>query len=144
MRVVVQVAKDASVNVQQKCVGSITNGLMILVGFTKGDNTEKLRAMAHKVTHLRVFPDASGVMNKSILDIEGSILSVSQFTLYADTTSGNRPSYSKALNSLEAKPLYDAWNELLRKEVHVETGIFGADMEVIFKNIGPTTIIMEN
>ena len=99
--------------------------------------------MAHKVLNLRIFPDDAGVMNKSVLDVGGSILSVSQFTLYGDTKKGNRPSYIKALNGTEAKKLYELWNEELQKEITVETGIFGADMDVTLTNVGPTTILME-
>ena len=93
--------------------------------------------------NLRIFPDDNGVMNRSVLDVEGKILSVSQFTLYADTKKGNRPSYIKALNGEEAKKLYDLWNVELAKEISVETGVFGADMNVTLTNVGPTTIWLE-
>ena len=99
--------------------------------------------MVHKVLNLRIFPDDNGVMNRSVLDVEGKILSVSQFTLYADTKKGNRPSYIKALNGEEAKKLYDLWNVELAKEISVETGVFGADMNVTLTNVGPTTIWLE-
>lgn len=143
MKVVVQRCKNASVKVDQKVVGSIDEGLMLLVGFTINDNLETISKMVRKVLNLRIFPDENGVMNKSVLDTKGSVLSVSQFTLYADTKKGNRPSYIHALGGEEAKVLYDLWNQELKKEVALKTGIFGADMEISFTNIGPTTIIIE-
>lgn len=143
MKAVVQRANNAKVMVDGKTVGKIDSGLMILVGFTATDGIEQITKMAHKVLNLRIFPDENGIMNKSVLEVGGSILSVSQFTLYADTKKGNRPSYIKALNGAEAKKLYDKWNEELKKEISVETGIFGADMDVTFTNVGPTTILME-
>lgn len=143
MKVVVQIAKNACVKIDNKVVGKIDNGLMILVGFTAGDSQEQIDFLAKKCLNLRIFPDETGVMNKSVLDVGGSILSVSQFTLYADTNKGNRPSYIHALNGDEAVKLYNLFNEALSKEIHVETGVFGADMEVEFTNMGPTTIIIE-
>ena len=143
MKAVVQRANNAKVMVDGKTVGKIDSGLMILVGFTATDGIEQITKMAHKVLNLRIFPDENGIMNKSVLEVGGSILSVSQFTLYADTKKGNRPSYIKALNGAEAKKLYDKWNEELKKEISVETGIFGEDMDVTFTNVGPTTILME-
>ena len=143
MKVVVQRAENASVKVDQKVVGHIDKGLMILVGFTENDSKEQIDYLVKKCLNLRIFPDENGVMNKSVLDVGGSILSVSQFTLYADSSKGNRPSYIHALKGEEAVKLYDMFNEELRKEIHVETGVFGADMEVSFTNMGPTTIIIE-
>ena len=99
--------------------------------------------MVKKIVNLRIFPDEAGIMNKSILDYGGSILSISQFTLYGDATKGNRPSYIMAAKGEVSKPLYDKFNELLGEYVVVETGIFGADMEVNITNIGPTTILLE-
>lgn len=99
--------------------------------------------MVKKILNLRIFPDEKGIMNKNVLDCNGEILSVSQFTLYADTRKGNRPSYIKALNGTEAHKLYDLFNEKLKKEIKVETGIFGADMQVSLTNMGPTTILLE-
>jgi len=144
MRVLLQRCKNASVKVENEVVGSCDEGLVVLVGFTENDSIKEIESLAKKVVNLRIFPDENGVMNKSIMDVKGSILSVSQFTLYADTQKGNRPSYIKALKSGEAHPLYDLWNEELRKYVPTETGIFGADMEVSFTNIGPTTILLES
>ncbi len=143
MRVLVQRCENAKVEVQNKIVGTSSKGLMILVGFTENDSRKEIEFLAKKVVNLRIFPDENGVMNKSLLDVKGSILSVSQFTLYADTAKGNRPSYMKALKGEEATKLYDLWNEELRKYVTVQTGIFGADMKVTFTNVGPTTIWFE-
>ena len=144
MKLVVQRVKKASVEVDNKTIGSIDSGLLILVGFTYNDNEETINKMVNKVINLRIFDDANGVMNKSVLDINGSILSVSQFTLYADTKKGRRPSYVNALNGEEAVKLYEYFNELLSKEIHVETGKFGADMLVSLENDGPVTIIIDS
>ena len=144
MKVVVQRVKHSSVTVDEKIVGKIDNGLLVLVGFTYDENIENIEKMVNKIVNLRIFDDENGVMNKSLLDINGSILSVSQFTLYADTSHGRRPSYIKALNGEEAIKLYEIFNKELEKYVHVETGIFGADMKVDLLNDGPVTIIMES
>ena len=144
MRVLVQRSGKASVTVDNEVVGAIYNGLVLLVGFTQGDDLSKVKALATKVQNLRIFPDEDDVMNKSIVDFGGDILSISQFTLYGDAKKGNRPSYINALKNDEAKPLYDAFNEELRSlGLKVETGVFGADMEVSLTNIGPTTILLE-
>ena len=144
MKVVVQKVLHASVSVDKKIVGKIDNGLLILVGFTYNENKENIIKMVNKIVNLRIFDDENHVMNKSLLDVSGSVLSVSQFTLYADTTHGRRPSYIKALNGEEAIKLYEIFNKELEKYVHVETGIFGADMKVDLLNDGPVTIIMES
>ena len=134
----------ASVSVENKIVGKIDKGLMLLVGFTYGDTEKEIDYMIDKIVHLRIFDDENGVMNQSLLDVSGSILSISQFTLYADTRKGRRPSYIKALNGDEAKGLYQLFNQKLRSAVElVEEGIFGADMKVDFINDGPVTIILE-
>ena len=143
MRVVVQRVKEASCKVDGKITGEIKNGLMLLVGFTDGDNQDTILKMIQKIVNLRIFDDENGIMNKSVLDTGGSILSISQFTLYADTKKGNRPSYINALNGEEATLLYDLFNSELRKLIHVETGIFGADMDISLINSGPVTIILE-
>lgn len=144
MRVLVQRCDKANVKVDSNIVGSIDKGLMILVGFTEGDNFDAIKYMADKVVNLRVFDDENGIMNKSLLDKSYSILSVSQFTLYGDASKGRRPSYVNALNGSLAKPLYDKFNEELRKYgVEVKTGIFGADMKVELINDGPVTIMLE-
>lgn len=143
MRVVVQRVKEANVKVNKKVVGKTDYGYMLLVSFTEGDNLEIINYMVKKIVNLRIMDDENKVMNKSILDIKGSILSISQFTLYADTKKGNRPSYIKALNGEEAVKLYDLFNQELKKFVPVETGIFGAEMEVSLINDGPITILLE-
>ena len=144
MRVLVQRSGNASVKVSEKIVGKIDSGLVLLVGFTDGDTIEEVKHLAKKCVNLRIFPDENDVMNKSLLDFGGDILSISQFTLYGDAHKGNRPSYINAMKNDQAIPLYDAFNEELRTYgVKVETGIFGADMEVSLTNIGPTTIWLE-
>ena len=143
MRVLVQRSKSSSVLVDEKVVGKIDFGYVLLVGFTDTDTKEKIDKMVRKILHLRIFDDNNGVMNESILDHNGSILLVSQFTLYADTKKGNRPSYIKALNSEDAIKLYDYFNQELGKYIKVETGIFGADMQVNITNDGPITILLE-
>lgn len=143
MRVIVQRSGSSSVCVNKKIVGSIEMGVVLLIGFTEGDTEEKLEWMAKKIANLRIFPDNAGIMNLSLLDISGSILAISQFTLYASCEKGNRPSYMAALKNEEARKLYDAFCEKLRKYAKVETGIFGADMDVSIQNIGPTTVMLE-
>ena len=143
MKVLVQRCDKASVKVNNEIVGKIDKGMLILVGFTETDTSENIDYMIEKILHLRIYDDESGVMNKSILDIGGSILSVSQFTLYADTRKGRRPSYVNALNGEKATILYDEFNEKLKKHIHVETGIFGAEMKVELINDGPVTILLE-
>ena len=143
MRVLVQRCENASVTANGKLTGTCQKGLMVLAGFTKNDTEEHISYMTRKVLNLRIFPDDNGVMNKCVLDVNGTILLVSQFTLYAETKNGNRPSYIKALNGEEAIKLYDKFKEELSKQVHVETGVFGADMKISFTNVGPTTIWLE-
>lgn len=143
MRVVVQRCRGASVTVAGKVVGKIDKGVMLLVGFTQGDSINEITYMADKVINLRIFDDNNGVMNKSLLDVNGSVLSVSQFTLYGDARKGRRPSYIKALGGEEAIKLYKLFNDELRKKVHVEEGVFGADMQVSLTNDGPVTILLE-
>ena len=143
MKIVVQRVKEASVKVDEKIVGKIDKGLMLLVSFTQTDNEKNIDWMVNKVLNLRIFDDESGIMNKSVLDINGSILSISQFTLYGDANHGNRPSYINALNGEEAVKLYDLFNDKLKNQIKVETGIFGADMKVALINDGPVTILLE-
>ena len=143
MRVVVQRVNKSSVSVENKIVGKIDKGFTLLVGFTQGDTIEDIKYMVKKITNLRIMDDENGVMNKSILDTGGSILSISQFTLYGDAKKGNRPSYVKALGGSEASPMYDQFNEMLREHVKVETGIFGAEMIVNIENDGPVTILLD-
>ena len=143
MKIVVQRCENANVSVDKKIVGSIDKGLVLLVGFTKGDSIEEITYMVDKVTNLRIFDDEEGVMNKSLLDVGGDVLSISQFTLYGDARKGRRPSYVKALGGEEASLLYKMFNDELRKKVKVEEGIFGADMKVSLVNDGPVTIFLE-
>ena len=143
MKVVVQRVNKSSVTVDGKVVGNIDKGYTLLVGFTHGDTIEDIKYMVKKIVNLRIMDDENGVMNKSILDTGGDILSISQFTLYGDAKKGNRPSYIKALGGSEASPMYDQFNECLREYVKVETGIFGADMKVMIENDGPVTILLE-
>lgn len=144
MRVLVQRSLKSSVTVNNEVVGSIDNGLVLFVGFTEGDDSSKIDYLVNKVLNLRIFDDENGIMNKSILDAQGSILSISQFTLYADTKKGNRPSYINALGGDKATLLYDEFNKKLKEHIHVETGIFGADMKVNITNDGPITILLES
>ena len=144
MRVVIQRVKEASVTINNEIYNSINNGFMILVGFTEGDNSSDIDYIVKKIVNLRVFDDENGVMNKSILDTNGTILSISQFTLYADTRKGNRPSYIDALKGELSTKLYDEFNEKLNEIVPTKTGIFGADMKVSLINDGPVTIIIDS
>lgn len=142
MKVVVQRSKKSSVSVSEKIVNEIDNGMVLLVSFTQGDTIDNILKMTKKIANLRIFDDEKGVMNKSILDVGGEILSISQFTLYGDTTKGNRPSYVKALNGEEAIKLYETFNEEMNKYVVTKPGIFGAEMMVNISNDGPVTLIM--
>ena len=144
MRVVLQKVNHAAVSIDGEVVGSIKRGYMLLVGFAPDDGDEQLDYLVHKIVNLRVFEDENGKMNKGLKDVDGAILSISQFTLYADTKHGNRPGFTGAARPEIAEPLYNRFNEKLAGTgVHVETGRFGADMEVDLENDGPTTIIYE-
>ncbi len=143
MRVVIQRSKDSYVAVDNKITGKIDSGMVLLVGFTKGDNKDIIDKMINKILKLRIFDDDNGVMNLDILQVKGEILLISQFTLYANTKKGNRPSYVEALNGKEAVKLYDLFNNKLKEYIKVETGVFGADMDVHIRNDGPVTIMME-
>lgn len=143
MRVLVQRSLDSSVLVDDKIVGRIDNGLVLFVGFTHGDSKKEIDYMVDKVINLRIFDDENGVMNKSLMDVKGSILSISQFTLYGNAKKGRRPSYVDALGGEDASKLYDEFNnELLKHNIKVETGIFGADMVVNITNDGPVTLLL--
>ena len=144
MRILVQRSLNSTVEVNDEIVGSIDKGLVLLVGFTYNDDSSKIDYLINKVINLRIFDDENGVMNKSIIDVDGSILSISQFTLYADTKKGNRPSYVNALGGDKSSLLYDEFNKKLSEFVHVETGVFGADMKVNILNDGPVTIMLES
>ncbi len=144
MKLVVMRSKKSSVTVENETIGKIEHGLMILVGISVDDTLEDVQKLAGKVLNLRIFDDETGVMNKSILDVGGSVLSISQFTLLADTKKGNRPSYIKAMKGEQAIVLYNEFNRILSERVPVETGMFGADMQVSILNDGPITIIMDS
>ena len=140
MKVLVQRSKESYVLVNGKDVGHIEKGIVAFVGFTQGDNLDTIKYCVNKLIHLRIFDDENGVMNRSILEEGGKVLSISQFSLYGDTKKGNRPSYVKSLNKEEATILYEEFNKELEKYLPVETGIFHADMEVHIINDGPITI----
>ena len=145
MRVLVQRSLKSNVKVDNKIIGKINNGLVLFVGFTHTDTIEDIKYLAKKVVNLRIFDDENGVMNKSLLDNGGDILSISQFTLYANSSNGNRPSYVEAMKGEDAINLYNMFNDELRSYgVIVETGKFGAVMEVNITNDGPTTIWLES
>ena len=144
MRVVIQRSKQSKVTINGKVNGQIDHGYVILVGFTDGDNEKIIDKMVNKIVDLRIFEDENEKMNLSILDTNGSILSISQFTLYANCSEGRRPSFVSAMNPTEATKLYDVFNEKLREFVHVETGIFGSDMKVEIYNDGPVTIVLDS
>lgn len=144
MKVVVQKVLNASVVVNKEEVGKINSGLLIFVGFTHNDNIYNIKYIVNKIVNLRVFEDSNNVMNLSALELNKELLVVSQFTLYADTSKGNRPSYINSLKHEEANVLYDLFVEELKKSnLKVETGIFRSDMKVNLINDGPTTIIIE-
>ena len=142
MKVLVQRVKEAKVEVAKKVIGKIDKGYMLLVSFTQSDTKEIIDKMVRKVLNLRIMDDDNGVMNLAIDPSKDKILSISQFTLYADTSKGNRPSYLKALRGEESSLLYDYFNQELRKYIEVETGKFGADMDVSLINNGPCTIML--
>lgn len=145
MKLLIQRSKTSSVSVHGEVVGSIPFGLVVLVSFTNGDTEKDIDTLIDKMIHLRIFDDEQGVMNRSLLDVEGSILSISQFTLYGDTTKGRRPSYIRALKGEESSKLYDLFNEKIRSlNIPLATGIFGADMKVSILNDGPVTFMLES
>ena len=144
MRVVVQRVTQASCTIDGAIYSKIDKGYLLLVGFTHTDSEKEVKYLAKKIANLRVFEDENGKMNLSLKAVSGKILSISQFTLYADTKDGNRPAFIKAMNPTEASRLYDLFNEELRKyEIEVQTGIFGADMKINLLNDGPVTIIYD-
>jgi D-tyrosyl-tRNA(Tyr) deacylase len=146
MRVVIQRVTKADVTIDGKINGAIANGLLVLLGIEDVDNEEDIKWLSNKIVNLRVFDDEAGVMNRSILDIHGEILLVSQFTLHASTKKGNRPSYIKASKPEVAIPLYEKMIEQLKKDLgkEIATGIFGADMKIGLLNDGPVTIIIDS
>ena len=144
MRIVVQRVTEASVTISNKVYSSINKGLLLFLGIEDTDSFEDIEWLCSKLINLRIFNDIDGVMNISIKDVSGSFLIVSQFTLHASTKKGNRPSYIKAARPEKAIPLYENFVSLLKKEVNVQTGIFGTHMEVNLVNDGPVTILMDS
>ena len=145
MRVVLQRVSHASVTVEEKVIGKIQRGFLLLVGVTHDDAMEDMEYLVRKIVQMRIFEDEEGKLNRSIQDIGGEILSVSQFTLYADTKKGNRPSFSKAAPGDFAIEMFEQFNGLLRDTgIPVETGQFGADMKVELLNDGPVTILLDS
>jgi D-tyrosyl-tRNA(Tyr) deacylase len=146
MRVVLQRVTEASVVVDGMVIGSIKKGLLVLQGIEDADTIDDITWLSNKICNLRIFNDEAGIMNESILDIDGDILLVSQFTLFASTKKGNRPSYIKASKPPVAIPLYEAMIAQLQKDLGkpIQTGIFGADMKVSLLNDGPVTIIIDS
>ena len=145
MRVVLQRVSHASVTVEEKVIGKIQRGFLLLVGVTHDDTMEDMEYLVRKIVQMRIFEDEEGKLNRSIQDIGGEILSVSQFTLYADTKKGNRPSFSKAAPGDVALEMFEQFNGLLRDTgIPVETGQFGADMKVELLNDGPVTILLDS
>ena len=145
MRVILTTVDSALVTIKDKLVATIQKGYLLLVGFTDGDDKELVDKMVDKILSLRVFPDDHGQINLSLQDVNGEILSVSQFTLYADTKKGRRPSFVKALRPAEAEPLYDYFNSQIEvKYGRLSSGVFGADMKVSSVNDGPFTLILDS
>lgn len=145
MRTVVQRVRHASVTIDEQCVASIGQGMLLLVGFEDADEPNDLEWTAQKVANLRIFDDADGVMNRSVKDVDGELLVVSQFTLYASVKKGNRPSYIRAAKPDVAIPLYESFCETMSLQAgrEVKTGVFGADMKVLLLNDGPVTIVID-
>lgn len=145
MKLVIQRVKEASVEIEGKINGKINQGFMVLVGITNDDNEEIVDKMVNKLINLRIFEDENEKLNLSLMDVKGEILSISQFTLYANCRKGRRPSFLEAAKSDISKPLYEYFNKSLENNgVHVETGVFGAMMNVSLINEGPTTIILDS
>lgn len=144
MKVVIQRALESSVEVDNKLINKIEKGMVILVGVNVKDTSEDVDYLVRKTLNLRIFDDENGVMNKSILDVGGEILSISQFTLQASTKDGNRPSYINAMKGEEAVKLYEEYNKKLNEKVKTYPGVFGAEMKVSITNDGPITIIIDS
>ncbi|WEV50345.1 D-aminoacyl-tRNA deacylase [Lactobacillus sp. ESL0731] len=144
MRVVIQRVNHAQVKIEGQTVGQIKRGLLLLVGIKEGDDLATVQKAAAKVAKMRIFEDENGKTNLAIRDVGGEILSVSQFTLLADTKKGNRPSFIEAMRPPKSKQLWEGFNqELVNAGLHVETGEFGADMKVTLENDGPFTIVLD-
>ncbi|MFD1628688.1 D-aminoacyl-tRNA deacylase [Pseudopedobacter beijingensis] len=145
MRAVIQRVSEASCKVEGEITGAIENGFLVLLGISEEDTEEDVKWLATKIANMRIFGDENGLMNKSIADIKGRILLISQFTLFAQTKKGNRPSFIKAAKPDKAIPLYEKMITALSAltETKIETGIFGADMKISLTNDGPVTIVMD-
>ena len=143
MKIVIQRVKRASVSIDSKLYNQIQQGLLLLVGVAPDDDQEDVAYAARKIADMRIFSDDEDKMNLSIKDVKGEILSISQFTLYADTKKGNRPAFTGAAKPNLASQLYDDFNELLSREIPVKTGVFAADMQVALVNDGPVTIVLD-
>ncbi len=146
MKVVLQRVSRASVTIANEEYSSIEKGLLVLVGIEETDGADDIQWLSKKIVNMRIFGDANGVMNASVLDVSGAILAVSQFTLQASTKKGNRPSYIKAAKSVISIPIYEAFVAQLEKDLgkKIKTGVFGADMKVALENDGPVTIIVDS
>lgn len=144
MKLLIQRVLKASCTIESKVVSSIGNGYCVFVGFENGDTKEIVEKLVNKLVKLRIFSDADGKMNKSIEEVNGSVLSISQFTLYASCKKGNRPSFIQAAKPDLSMPLYEYFNDQLAKYLPVETGEFGADMLISIENDGPVTIMMDS
>ncbi|MBS3679478.1 D-tyrosyl-tRNA(Tyr) deacylase [Ornithinibacillus massiliensis] len=145
MRAIIQRARDARVTVKDEIVGKIDNGFVVLIGVTHEDTVEDAQYLANKMVNLRVFEDEQEKMNLSLKDVNGEILSISQFTLYGDTRKGRRPNFMQAAKPQQANELYEKFNEMLRQEgIKVEVGRFGAMMNVTLTNVGPVTLILDS
>lgn len=143
MKIIIQRVKEASVSIEQEVVGAIQQGLLLLVGVGPEDDQADIDYAVRKLINMRIFSDEAGKMNLSVQDIGGQILSISQFTLFADTKKGNRPAFTGAANPERAKELYEVFNTQLALHVPVQTGVFGADMQVSLINDGPVTIVLD-
>ena len=145
MRLVIQKVSQASCTVDNHITGKIDTGYMVLVGFGLQDDETVVEKMVEKMSKLRIFDDENGKINKSIYDVNGKVLSISQFTLYANCRKGNRPSFTDALGGERAVQLYSYFNECLRKlDLEVEEGVFGAEMDISLTNAGPITIVLDS
>ena len=144
MKVVIQRCKSGSCTVDNKIVSKIDKGLVVLVGFNVNDTIDDINYIVKKIVNLRIFDDENGVMNKSVVDVNGEILSISQFTLQAITKDGNRPSYVNAMKGEEAIKLYEIFNNKLNESVKTYSGVFGADMLIKIDNDGPITIVIDS
>ena len=144
MKVVIQCVSKAQVTIDDKIIGEISQGLLIFIGVAQDDNMTQIKKLADKILNLRIFDDINNKMNLSINDIKGSLLIISQFTLYADCKKGNRPSFMNTASPVHAKKIYNEFvNYMVQKKIKVQSGKFGADMEINLINSGPATFILE-